>query len=218
MPVYRIGAFNVLFIHIPKTAGMAIDAHLADHGKVAFDTRIKVRAGEFGPRHQPASVLKTIFLDEMIDYAFMVVRHPVARLVSEYRYQHRHNALQRFRLGLMGFDLWLKYSMMRSSNTPGYRSSHFRKQVDYECFGCEVFRYEDGLDRIMLAVSRVTGVSIPLETRAKNMSAVQPVSISQNSLGIIARRYAEDFDRYNYSIEVPVIAGVAGPANYAKTP
>lgn len=191
---------------------MAVDAHLSGHGKVVFNTRIKVRGGEFGPRHQPGAVLKTIFLPEMIDYAFMVVRHPVARLISEYRYQNRHNALQRLRLKLMGFDLWLKYSLMRTARTPGYRSSHFRPQVDYECFDCETFRYEDGLDAVMERIGRTTGIPIAMKPRSVNPSRPIPVHVPQTSLDRIAQHYAADFMRFGYDVLLPDIAGVTGPA------
>lgn len=211
MPVYLINGKSVLFLHIPKTAGMAIDAHLSEHFPVAFNTRVRVKVGVFGPRHQPAAVLKTIFLDQMIDYAFMVVRHPVARLVSEYRYQHRHNAFQRLRLGLMGFDLWLKFALLRTSRAPAYRGNHFRPQIAYECFGCEVFKYEDGLKAVMQGVSRATGVEIPYETRARNVSHFRSVSISQKSLDLIAQTYEADFQRFGYEVCVPDLTGVRGP-------
>lgn len=121
MPLYRIGTKNVLFIHIPKTAGMAVDAHLGAHGKAIFAERIKVRDGVFGPRHQPAKVLEQVYFPDMIDYAFTVVRHPVARMVSEYRYQRRNGLIQLSRLRMFGFDTWLRYALYRLRDDPDWR-------------------------------------------------------------------------------------------------
>jgi hypothetical protein len=208
MPVYRIGQKNVLFIHIPKTAGMAIDASLSGQGPTVFGTRIELKDGVFGPRHQPAEVLQRVFLPEMIDYAFVVVRHPVARLISEYRYQRRHRGIQLSRLRMFGFDIWLRHALWRVAQDKDWRSGHFRPQVDYPCFDAAVFKYEDGLDKVMQGISRATGVEIPYETPPLNVSTYRPVRISQDSLDRIAQLYAADFERFDYKVEVPKIKGV----------
>ncbi len=211
MPIYRIGTTKVLFIHIPKTAGMAVGEHLGAAGTAVFDTRIKLRHGEFGPRHQPAEVLTRFFLPEMIDYAFMVVRHPVARLVSEYRYQRRGPGPHLSRLRFMGFDIWLRHALWRVARDPTWRGGHFRKQVEFECFGAEAFRYEDGLDAVMRRLTEVTGVEVPHTTAPRNVSPPRPVSVSAESLARIAAFYGPDFERFGYSVEVPKMKGVIGP-------
>jgi hypothetical protein len=208
MPVYRIGTTKVLFIHIPKTAGMAVGEHLAAAGTAVFDTRVKLRHGEFGPRHQPAEVLTRVFLPEMIDYAFMVVRHPLSRLVSEYRYQRRNAWPHLSRLRFLGFDIWLRLALWRAGRDPGSRLGHFRAQVDFECFGAEVFRYEDGLEAVMRRLSEVTGVHIPARTPPRNVSPPRQVSISHDSLRRVHDAYRADFDRFGYTDDLPPITGV----------
>lgn len=209
MPVYRIGSTKVLFIHVPKTAGMAIGNHLGESGPAVFEERIKIRGGVFGPRHQPAAVLEKVFLPEMIDYAFMVVRHPVARLVSEYRYQRRSGLIQLSRLRVFGFDTWLRYALHRLRRDPDWRVGHFRPQVDYECFGCEVFRYEDGLDKVMRRIAEVSGSALPEVTPPRNVSIQRSVRISKASLNRIAEFYGADFNRFGYAVEVPALRGVS---------
>lgn len=208
MPIYRIGSKNVLFIHIPKTAGMAMGSHLGGVGKSVFEERIPVRGGVFGPRHQPAAILEKFYFPEMIDYAFMVVRHPVARLVSEYRYQRRSGVLQVSRLRMFGFDAWLHYALHRVRQNPNWRVGHFRPQVNYEGFGCEVFRYEDGLAPVLRRITEVSGVAIADAPRRTNVSVQRPVRISNKSLDLIAEYYAADFSRFDYPVEVPDLPGV----------
>ena len=217
MPVYKIGGKNILFIHVPKTAGMAVGAHIGTFGAAVFEERITFSGHTFGPRHQPAAVLEKVYFPEMIDYAFMIVRHPVARLVSEYLYQRRRGLVQFSRLRMFGFDIWLRYAMNRTRSDPDWRVGHFRPQTVYECFGCEVFRYEDGLDRAMRRISSVTGVDLPDTPRHTNVSPQRLVHISQSSLDLIADRYAGDFERFGYQVEVPSIRGVTGPA-FSGTP
>lgn len=206
MPVYRIGSKNVLFIHIPKTAGMAVDAHLAGHGPVVFNERFRTRRDVFGPRHQPAAVLEKVYFPEMIDYAFTVVRHPVARMVSAYRFNLRKGGLQASRM--FGFDTWLRLALWRTARNPNWNSGHLRAQVIYECFNCEVFRYEDGLDKAMQAIARATGVEIPYQTPPLNVSVQREVRVSQASLDRIARTYAADFERFGYADRAPALKGV----------
>lgn len=208
MPVYRIGGKNVLFVHVPKTAGMAIGAHLGSFGPAVFEERISFRGGTFGPRHQPASVLKSVYFPEMIDYAFMVVRHPVARLVSEYRYQRRHGTFQLSRLRMFGFDAWLRYALFRLKSDPDWRVGHFRPQVQYECFGCEIFRYEDGLEKVAQRLSSLTGTTISDTPPPTNVSIPRAVRVSQASLEQIVQHYAADFDRFGYAAGVPRLRGV----------
>jgi hypothetical protein len=208
VPLYRIGSTKVLFIHIPKTAGMALDAHLSAHGTAVFKDPITTYTGVFRPRHRPAAVLKQIYLPETIDYAFTVVRHPVARLVSGYRYQRRHRHLHLSRLRFLGFDAWLRYCLWRAQAEVDYRDGHFRPQVEYPCFGCDVFRYEDGLSAVMERVNRVTGAALPQHPPARNISPFRPVTIAKSSLDLIARFYAADFERFGYTVAVPPIKGV----------
>ncbi len=211
MPVYRIGAKNVLFIHIPKTAGMAIGDHLGKAGPAVFEERMKCRGGVFDPRHQPAAVLEKVFFPEMIDYAFIVVRHPVARLISEYRYQRRRGPIQLSRFRMFGFDTWLRYTLHRLRSDPDWRAGHFRPQVDFGCFGCEVFKYEDGIDKVMQRIAQVTGVDLPDAIPPKNVSPQRPVKISRQSLDLIAKAYAADFEAFGYAVELPGLPGVTGP-------
>lgn len=198
----------MLFIHIPKTAGMAIDEHLSAHGTALFKLPVITPIGKFRPRHQPAAVLEQVYLPETIDYAFTVVRHPIARLVSEYRYQRRVHRLQLSRFRFLGFDVWLHYSLWRTTTEPHYRDGHFRPQVHFPCFDSEVFRYEDGLAAVMNGVSRATGVPLPPHTPDRNVSPYRTVSISKASLNRIAQFYAADFERFGYSTDVPAIPGV----------
>ncbi len=209
MPIYRIGSTKVLFIHIPKTAGMALDSHLTAHSTASiFSERLVMPKGVFGPRHQPARVLTKVFLPEMIDYAFTVVRHPVARLVSEYRYQRRGGPIQLSRFRFMGFNTWLRYSLWRIQSHPNWRGGHFRPQTDYLCFDAQVFRFEDGLPAVMQGVSKATGIDIPFHTPERNVSAPREVRMSQTSLDRIIRTYAADFERFGYSKDLPQIKGV----------
>jgi hypothetical protein len=208
MAVYRIGSKTVLFIHVPKTAGSAVHEHLAAHCTANLAHPGRFRDDEFRPKHPTAKVLHQLYVQEMFDHAFMMVRHPVARMVSEYRYQRRRPGLHLSRLRGFGFDIWLQHALWRAARDPDHCAGHFRPQVEYECFNCEVYRHEDGLAPAMAGVTRATGVKLSDDVQPVKVSAFRPVNVSQASLDRIARTYAADFQRYGYAVEVPSIKGV----------
>jgi hypothetical protein len=209
MPVYSIAQHNVLFIHIPKTAGSAIDEQLSLHGPSVFSQNIGSNCNILNPRHQPAECLQNTFFPSMLDYSFTVVRHPIAKLISEYRYQRRKRGLHLSRLRFAGFDLWLQNALSRVEKDPSYKDNHFRRQVDYPCFDCEIFRYEDGLYKVMQSVSRRTGQNITYKGNKKNVSPKRQVLISSNSIELIIQYYADDFHQFGYEKTLPPIEGVA---------
>lgn len=215
MPLYQIGQTRVLFIHIPKTAGTALDAHLAALGPAIFNTSIianRSRRRNVNLRHLHGDLLRQVFFPQMIDHAFTVVRHPVARAISEYRYQRRAAGLHLTRWRMAGFNSWLHYSLRHTEANPDYRDRHFRPQVDFLCFDCAVHRYEDGLEAVMAGVSAAAGLDIPFLPAPRNISPHRPVHVSQSSLDLIAKVYAADFDRFGYRVEVPSLKGVTGPS------
>ena len=57
----------------------------------------------------------------------------------------------------------------------------------------------------------MTGVHLPDAVLPKNVSVQRPVRISRQSLELIAKTYAADFERFGYAVEVPQIKGVTGP-------
>ena len=75
------------------------------------------------------------FVDTVFDGFFMVVRHPVERLLSQYRYQTRKaNPIQ----DRMSFFFWLRYVLLRRRINLYYRVNHFRLPHEFEAFGADV--------------------------------------------------------------------------------
>lgn len=156
---------------------------------------------EIHPRHQPREVLEEIFDPAMFDLVFMVVRHPVARLVSEYRYQRRKGG---YRLAnFLGFGWWLRYHLFRFRSNPSWRDHHFRPQTSFESLGCRVFRLEEGLAAPFAALAEVTGVPRNENPPRRNVSVPIPVKVSGRDLCSIARVYEADFKRYGYEVAIP---------------
>ena len=93
MPLYQLRKGKtektVLFIHVPKTGGTAIETYFRAIGFAGYfdpPTYMPVRPYlKVPPTHYDYGVLKRLYnLDAL--YSFAVVRHPVRRMVSEYRW------------------------------------------------------------------------------------------------------------------------------------
>lgn len=192
MPIFTVQDKRVLFIHVPKTGGTAVAQHLSQYMDVSFDAQPPGLAVRLLPRHLHAEPLQALLSTGMFDWTFMVVRDPVERLASEYRYQKRKPR------PVLPPSLWLRRALWHRSRNPYYRDNHFRPQFEFECFGAEVFRYEDGLEHVIEALNRRIGTDIPRALGRDNVSPAIPVRWSRTDLALIGDTYADDFARYGY--------------------
>ena len=186
----------VLFVHVPKCAGTSVTSLLGGLGEVRFDDRVRLGRHWIHPRHLTATSLEKIFVKEMFDYSFMMVRNPVERLLSEFRYQSR-KAFPRWQL-FLGFDRWLAWSLKRAARHPGYRQNHFRRQVEFRAFECDVFRIEDGLAPLVQKLNAEIDAKLPEEPEHLNPSPRRDLRMSLQSLDLILTTYADDFTAFGY--------------------
>lgn len=205
MPVFSIEGRRILFLHVPKTGGTAISAALQAAGEMRFDQPIHFGRRRVAPRHAPASVINQIFDPASFDFIFTVVRHPLSRAISEYRYQRRKPGLHMARV--LGFDGWLGWSLARARRNPGYRDNHFRPQSDYLMPGCRVFRHEDGLKAPLAALSDLTGRDLVAGLAVKNPSPQAIARPSSRSLARLRLAYRADYEALSYD---PAATGAEG--------
>ncbi len=195
MPIARINKKLILFIHVPKTGGSSIEKHLAKHSPLSL-------YGQMGPptipcssRHFHGAVLTDLFSGTVFDWAFMVVRHPLERLLSQYRYQTRKPNPIRNNLP---FSVWLRYVLLRQRITPYYRDNHFRPQHEFEAFGADVFRLEEGLAAPLEQLNKRIGVEDSKAVVWVNKTASKDVKVTPEDRELIFSVYKEDFLRYGY--------------------
>ena len=203
MPAYRINDKNVLFIHIPKTGGTTIEAFLSAHGPMSLHGRGEKILRPYGscwlPGHIPvqhfdASLLEVMFDRSFFDYVFMVVREPVERLKSEYRFAR---ALGRMEARLP-FGAWTALELGRTKLSPHWRSNHYRPQSEFQCFGAEVLRFESGMSSILATVSDRLALppsgSIPHKRRSDELD----ITVSDATRARIRSFYASDYRVFGY--------------------
>ena len=163
MPVYRIRDRNVLFIHVPKTGGTTVETFLSRHAGIGMHNqgigllkpcRESALTRSLSLQHFHAALLKAMFAPDFFDYAFMIVRDPLERLKSEYR----HSAAFGRPDARLRFAAWAPLMLGLARFSPGLRNNHFRPQTQFTCFNAEIFRFEDGMNRILAALGTRLGL------------------------------------------------------------
>lgn len=197
MPIALVNDARVLFIHIPKTGGSSVERYLSDHGPIL----LKGNGGSTGFRcsaqHLHAEALTSIDADKGCDWIFTIVRHPVTRLTSEYRYQMRKPGWLRSRLS---FSAWLSYAFARRAVDPYYRDNHFRPQHEFVMPGTRIMRFEDGIDVCLARIAERLGLPPPSGTIHEKPSPGGDVTLTPATLRKIEHVYRRDLELFGYDI------------------
>lgn len=199
IPIFEISGKRILFIHVPKTGGTSLSAALEKFGTITFDRGFRENKKKVSERHAHEALIHSNITNTRFDYVFMITRNPVDRIISEYRYQCRKPGLHRSKV--LGFGLWLDYSLYRTKKNRGYRDNHFRPQSEFATLGCEIFRLEDGLECAINCINQKLGLSIELPPERMNVSPEYDIKVKKLHIEKIHSFYASDYLAYNYNLQ-----------------
>ena len=210
MPFYTCPRrnLNILFIHIPKCGGGSVEKFLKLNG---FLQHLKSIDASFNsvlkcsPQHFHGEILMVLFKEQLLDYSFAIVRHPVARLVSEYKWRICHP------LAALGFNEW--YRVVREEyKTDNYiYDNHLRPQVEFLIPSLKLFRFEDGLENALMHLSADLNLKLEfsflenqkqglrlsqIQDRADLCRLYAQASPNSDVLKLIEQDYAQDFELY----------------------
>jgi hypothetical protein len=202
MPVFIKDHFRVLYVHVPKTGGTAVEFFFEKNG---FSASFIDRGGpntlapvmKCSPQHMHAAMLQEVFALRGFTYMFMTVRNPLDRLVSEYRMRA---VMQQH---IEDIDSWVDYVLTTYPGNEFLIDNHIRPQHDFWLPGCEVFRQEDGFGEAWVA-RIVEKVGCEFEHRQVEVAmrfAVPPAApLSPASVRRIREFYAKDFEFFRYKL------------------
>lgn len=192
MPIIETPKGKMLFIHIPKTGGSTITRELRRHHQVSMNTNSPWPGYPCTPQHLHAGPLTELFQPDAFAYVFTVVRHPVDRIRSEYNWNQRKRPIK------MPFWLWLRAKLVQARRSPYLDDNHLRRQEEFLCLDTEVFRLEDGLDRVFHRLSEVTGANYAKNPEARKVTDAAPPALSTADRNLIMKFYGNDFRRFGY--------------------
>ena len=105
MPILTTGTKRILYIHVPKTGGTSVEDLLRSYGGDLTLYSPRNAGLPCVAQHFHGEVLRELLglgnsvgnrADEHgFDFIFMTVRHPISRLLSEYRHQRGSNCARR---------------------------------------------------------------------------------------------------------------------------
>ncbi|QIR15127.1 capsular polysaccharide synthesis protein [Shewanella aestuarii] len=195
MPIYvNKEGEEVLFIHIPKNAGTSIETVLRENCQFEFLYSPNAGGLPCTPQHFHRPYLSSIINFKQIRN-FAVVRHPLSRLVSEYRWRINKNILP---TNIISFDQFIIHSLKTFLVNPFYLDNHLRPQCDFLLDNTKIFKLEDDISKIENYLSDF--LNTPVNLCHANVSSGQDgYSLSKYALRLIKRIYQLDFERFDYS-------------------
>lgn len=201
MPLFIQPNLTLYFAHVPKTGGSSVRIYLHQRlgaPLLAGWTYVKTRPRPMMLTPAEHATVEEIapYLPERIDYKMAVVRDPLTRTFSQYRFQVGQSRLSR-----LGFSTWLRIMLRAARLEPKIHEDHIRPQVDLILEGSELFRLEDGFARLTRRLDQLCGESRPDLTVPHVLKSPRKKAIrcTRQDIALIRRFYAEDYERLGYT-------------------
>lgn len=206
MPVFRKDDLRVLFVHVPKAGGSAIERAFADADWSVAYRDPRVRPGGLNdvrrcsPQHMHASMLEAILAPERFDAVFMTVREPLARFRSEYAMRNAGSP----RPSAAQVQRWYDEAARAYAADPFVYDNHLRPQSEFVLPNAQVYRLEDGLADLVADLNERFGLGLPPTVpRVMDRQVQSGFRSSDVPIGPAMERrlrvaYAEDFLRFGY--------------------
>lgn len=209
MPGYLIDGKRVLFAHVPKCGGSSVEAALRAEGReFLYDRHYHNDPDRFSAcsaQHLHHAVLARLFPPGFFEFSFSLVRHPVDRAVSEFRFRRGMKPRSRrvTRPGRLGsepdaFEPWVDYMTLGAARHPYLFDNHARPQADFIGPETAVFRLEDGLGPVFAALSAALGRPVAPPARRRQVSKADPVEVTARARARLEAFYADDFAMFGY--------------------
>ena len=205
MPIYP--DLNLIFVHVPKTAGSAIVAALSDHGLPrphSLWRRLSSHLPFAEPidkvwlrRHISARWMKVKLGDDVWDrfHSFAVVRDPYDRAVSSYEFARQRPNLRRHKAAVKRSFV----EFLRAEPADRMQQAPMLTDRSGALLVQKVLRHET-LAEDLARMCRIWGLTITLPPHPVNATTRAPKNsyLTDEAVAIINHRADRDFDLFDY--------------------
>lgn len=207
----------ILFVHVPKTGGGAVGRWFqragyrrSDYDGSRFTPTDSNYYRTVSPQHWHAEILAQVYRLERIRASLMFSRHPLKRLLSEYRWQRQNFTRSQRAKRFPPLEEWWETVQELYQKDKSCFDNHIRPQVDFILPGTVVAEFDIDLSSRFL--NDFLGNAGFQQSRARFPTvhkSVEGARATRGSLGGGGRRfekeveefYAEDFAYFNYPHE-----------------
>ncbi len=221
VPLARINNRLLHLVHIPKTGGAGITDYMRKKGKVALYSREHLTWAQSTPQHLEFDVSRALIPEDFADASFAIMRDPLARLLSEYRYRVTRHIGQDTEPGHLTvfegmkveldwneefhgtFDEWVGLVFNRYNEDPRACDNHIRPQIDFIGPNMKVFLFERGLQRVYRWIDNVTDTQEVFSPLDRNESRKFDIEISSKTDAKIRELYESDYSLINALKNMP---------------
>lgn len=203
MPIFVNGSgVRVFYAHVPKTGGTYVEDFFRKNGfSVKLWNGKPVESGLLiTPQHFHRSLFEEFVNFDMMRWSFITVRHPLDRLISEYRSTYASHKLE--------FADYLATAHEKLQVQRNWRDNHLRPQVEFMHPALEVMKNEDRFDaKWAKVVAKKAGFELQVKTvnRRRHTKVTIPLSFDASHLDqaqeFCMTHYAEDFTAFDYKMD-----------------
>ncbi|PMO67491.1 hypothetical protein BCT05_06860 [Vibrio breoganii] len=192
MPIFTKKDSIVLFVHIPKSAGTTVkDLFIQNDYNVILGNKNRKIEFPCTPQHYHNEILEYLNLNS-IEYRFTVVRNPITRLFSEYKFRGYD------KIKYITFDVFVHAAFKLYKLDKYCFDNHIRPQSEFISEGLIVYKFEDGIEEIRNSFVKKSLIDSSTIISHKRKSKKATLQFNSSTLRNIMDFYKEDFSLFNY--------------------
>ena len=206
MPILKKNNQLCYFAHIPKCGGTSVENYCIRLGiKISFlDRNYTLDPAPWNissPQHIDGHSFSRLFPIDFFDYSFAVIRNPVSRFLSEFKFNILSNKIPRS----TNVSDFVKQDLKNIASEIGFLDNHFLPQVNFLMpnINFQIFKIESGLEEVkkfidlnIIGAESNEKISHENKTSTIEFSENQQFELDDRALIILKKIYYNDFQYY----------------------